>query len=157
MIHSAQRNVFKGMHVNNYHACQGVVVMLLGGSCVGGVICAEEQPPAKPAPFVYDSKGRRDPFSPFVRDGKLVTPQKGMASMRKPVLYGILWDPGGRSLAMINDAEMRVGDSVAGYDVVEIRKDAVVLSGDGELVVLQIEFDTPPSKESHGANAKKGR
>lgn len=132
-----------------------MAVVLVGGLYAGGIMMhAEEQPPVKPAPFVYDSKGRRDPFSPFVRDGKLVTPQKGMASMSRPVLYGILWDPGGRSLAMINDAEVRVGDSVVGYDVVEIRKDAVVLSGDGELVVLQIEFDTPPSKDSHGARGR---
>ena len=63
----------------------------------------------------------------------------------KPVLYGILWDPNGHSLALINDTEAKVGDTINGYQVTEIRRDAVVLSVEGgEPVVLQLTFDTPP-------------
>ena len=69
----------------------------------------------------------------------------------KPVLYGILWDPGGNSIALINDGEVKVGDAVGEYLVKEIRHDAVVLENGGEPVVLRMAFDTPPSKLPPGA------
>jgi hypothetical protein len=69
----------------------------------------------------------------------------------KPVLYGILWDPGGQSIALINDAEVKVGDAVSGYRVKEIRQDAVVLINGGVPVVLEIAFEAPPSTLSPGA------
>ena len=59
------------------------------------------------------------------------------------MLYGILWEPGGQSIALINDLETKVGDAVGGYQVKEIRRDAVVLVNGGEPVVLSISFDDP--------------
>ena len=102
-------------------------------------------------PFRYDPKGHRDPFVALVREGRLVGTQPGKrVESSKPVLYGILWDPGGRSLALINDVEAKVGDTVAGYKVSEIRRDAVVLTNGGEPMVLQIAFEEPPSGSSPG-------
>ena len=61
------------------------------------------------------------------------------------MLYGILWDPGGNSIAMINDGEVKVGDWVGQYQVKEIRQDAVVLDSGtaAEPLVLKIAFDAP--------------
>ena len=122
---------------------------------IGLAVCAwtqawaAEEPPKKPAPFVYDAKGHRDPFIPLVKDGKLIGTQRGTPlDTAKPVLYGILWDPRGQSIAMLNDTEVRVGDTVGIYEVLEIRKDAVVLSAGGDPLVLQIEFETPPKSPS---------
>lgn len=102
------------------------------------------------ATFHYDAKNRRDPFVPLVRDGRIVSdsPRDGRPyDGSKPVLYGILWDPGGQSIALINDGEAKAGQTVDGYLVKEIRKDAVVLEGAaGEEVVLEISFDAPSSK-----------
>ena len=94
-------------------------------------------------PFRYDPQNRRDPFVPLVRDGRLATATAGQKiETSKPVLYGILWDPGGRSVALINNEEARVGDKVNEYLVKEIRQDAVVLaSGGGEPFVLHITFE----------------
>jgi len=106
---------------------------------------------AKPdAAFHYDSKGRRDPFIPLVRDGRVVsvTGDAQRAGGGAPVLYGILWDPAGKSIALLNDTEAKVGDTIEGYQVLEIRHDAVVLTNGGEPVVLQISFDVSPSKLS---------
>jgi len=105
----------------------------------------------KGEPFRYDPKGHRDPFVALVRDGRLVGTQPGTRlESSKPVLYGILWDPGGRSIALINDAEVKVGDTVAGYKVSEIRRDMVVLTNGGEPVVLQIAFEELPPPSSVG-------
>lgn len=105
--------------------------------------------------FHYDAAGRRDPFEPLVRDGKLVSATDTRETVR-PVLYGILWDPGGQSIALINSAEYKVGDAVGTYQVSEIRRDAVVLTGGGEPLVLQIAFEAP-SGSSPGTTKGGGR
>ena len=69
----------------------------------------------------------------------------------KPILYGVLWDPGGHSIALINDGEFKAGETVGVYEVLEIRHDAVVLSDGGEPVVLQITFDAPLSQGKRSA------
>jgi hypothetical protein len=123
--------------------CRAIVLVALAVCAQVRLWAAEE--PKKREPFVYDAKGHRDPFIALVRDGKLIGTQKGAPlDTSKPVLYGILWDPHGQSMAMLNDTEVKVGDTVGIYQVLEIRKDAVVLSAGGDPVVLQIEFETPP-------------
>ena len=114
---------------------------------------ATSEPSEKRENFSYDPAGHRDPFVPLVRDGRLVgvAPPGSRMEGSKPVLYGILWDPGGHSIALINDAEAKVGDSVGGFQVKEIRQDAVVLTNGGVPVVLEITFEAPPSKLSPGA------
>lgn len=97
----------------------------------------------EPEAFLYDSRGRRDPFVPIVRDGRIVGAHKSRATEPlRPVLYGILWDPDGKSIALINDLEVNVGDAVGGYRVAEIRSDAVVLARtNGERIVLELAFE----------------
>lgn len=96
--------------------------------------------------FRYDPAGRRDPFIPLIQDGRLArTSPTAQLDTSKPVLYGILWDSSGRSLALINDTEVTVGDMVSGYHVREIRQDAVVLLDDGgHALVLRVSFDAAP-------------
>ena len=100
-----------------------------------------------PAVFKYDPHGRRDPFVPLVRDGRFVGVEVstfsggGAASL---FLGGILWDPRGDSLALLNGEEVRVGDMVGGYAVTEIRRDAVILMRDGKPLVLQLSDEAAP-------------
>lgn len=97
--------------------------------------------------FSYDSKGRRDPFVALVEEGRAVGSRSGVDESKssKPVLYGVLWDPNGQSIALIDNTEVKVGDQVGLYEVKEIRKDTVVLSSEAESLVLQIAFDSPAS------------
>ena len=99
--------------------------------------------------FVYHAKGKRDPFIPLVRDGKLISLVDGESapatSLSGLQLTGILWDPGGRSLALINGTEIGVGGTVEGYHVAQIRQDRVVLMRDGKSLVLQIAFEEASS------------
>ena len=53
-----------------------------------------------------------------------------------------------RVIALINDGEARVGDAIADYKVMEIRKDSVVLANGGEPVVLEITFEQAPKSPS---------
>ena len=114
----------------------------------GTAMAAEAAPGAAPStagPFRYDSKGHRDPFAPLVRDGRLIAAGPGTRiEASTPVLYGILWDPGGNSIAMINDGEVKVGDWVGQYQVKEILRDTVVLDSEtADPLVLKIAFDAP--------------
>lgn len=118
------------------------------------------EPPAAETPTVrYNAKGRRDPFIPLVRDGQIIAVGgSAHAPGDRPVLYGILWDPGGGSLALINDREMTVGDVINGYRVTAIRQDAVVLQvEDGEPVVLRIEFEPAPGPSSGATTGGAGQ
>ena len=124
-----------------------------GLSPLRAVAAADETPQAQPSR--YNSKGRRDPFIPLVKDGQLVNVGWSMILGDRPVLYGILWDPGGHSLALINDTEVTVGDMVNGYRVAEIRQDAVVLTVEGGApVVLQIDFEVPPEPSPGHRNGR---
>jgi hypothetical protein len=131
------------------------LIVLLAAAWVGPVAAHAERESAS-APRLrptYDAGGRRDPFNPLVEGGKIIA-QTGTRSHSafQPELYGIVWDPAGHSLALINEGEVRVGDEVAGYRVAEIRKDAVVLSNGGEPLVLTISFEP----ESAGPRPTKG-
>jgi len=99
---------------------------------------------------LYDAKGKRDPFVALVRDGRLVSavPNTSPGSSLTPVLGGILWDPGGQSIALINAEEVKVGDKVGDYQVSAIRQDAVVLVRDGEPLELRITFEEDRSRRS---------
>jgi hypothetical protein len=123
------------------------------------LVWAAGEPPEQREALSYDPAGHRDPFVPLVRDGRLVgVAIPGVAvNTSRPVLYGILWDPGGNSIALINDAEVRVGETIGGYKVKEIREDAVVLDSGGVPVVLEIMFETPPSQLSPGGTTGGGR
>lgn len=104
--------------------------------------------------FPYNPQGHRDPFVALVRDGRIVgVPTLRSTETLRPMLYGILWDPEGRSsIALINDKEVTVGDQVGTYRVEEIRPDAVVLAqDDGGTVVLQVSFDTPDATQPPSA------
>ena len=117
---------------------------------------AAENSPSASVAFQYDAKDRRDPFEPLAQDGHL-KPGMGLGhdvEGDQPVLYGILWDPAGPSLALINDGEYQVGEMVNGYQIVEIRRDAVVITSGGERTVLQITFDAPSPTSAKRHNGR---
>ena len=120
-----------------------------------GLGAAGAEEPKDAGPFRYDARGKRDPFLPLVKNGQLVNVGGSAALGGRPALYGILWDPAGESLALINDAEAKVGDVVNGYRVAEIRRDAVVLTVEGgEPLVLQLDFEAPQKSSSGDRNGR---
>lgn len=95
----------------------------------------------------YEAKGKRDPFVPLVRDGRMIAVAGEVPSASAPVdlslplLGGILWDSAGRSIALLNEKEAMVGDVIGGYQVAEIHPDYVVLDQEGRRVTVRITFD----------------
>ena len=116
--------------------CRSLRFFLAAG-VAAGCCQAAHGTPTEPQPFRYDAKGRRDPFVPLVREGRTLDVAYS-ASGSTPMLSGILWDPAGHSIALLNETEARVGDVIGEYEVREIRKDSVVLSRGGESVVVQL-------------------
>ena len=107
--------------------------------------------------FYYDAGGRRDPFMALVRNGVLVQVLPSGLNSGTPTLSGILWDPGGQSIAIINDGEYRVGEMVGDYEMKEIRQDAVVLVRGGETTVLIFEASPPKPSGAMKPSKPKGR
>jgi hypothetical protein len=83
--------------------------------------------------FAYDSHGKRDPFIPLVtKDGRTLTAYSDIISISDVVVEGILFDPKGGSVVIINDIILKQADTISGIVVEKIEKDYVVLSFKGE-------------------------
>lgn len=88
--------------------------------------------------FIYDAKGKRDPFIPLVTpDGRLLKleEKEGIAGL---LLEGIIYDDGGLSYAIINGEVVKAGDTINAYQVREIGKDKVFFIKDGQPVELEL-------------------
>lgn len=84
--------------------------------------------------FIYDSRGRKDPFSPPV----VKEAEKAGAEVLTGVrLEGIIWDEK-NPMAIINDKVAGIGDTVSGAKVVEIRQNEVVFDVNGQRISVKL-------------------
>lgn len=97
---------------------------------------AAEAPPGSPAiPPKLEWSWREEPFvSPFERRSALKIPASKLSRFH---LTGIVWDEKSPA-CVINGAALKPGDSVAGYQVVLITPQAVLLEDEGEELLLRI-------------------
>lgn len=84
--------------------------------------------------FVYDSHGRKDPFSPPVIDVSKDVGQDIIAGIK---LEGIIWDSD-KPLAIINEKVVGVGEMVAGVKVISITQNEVIFDVNGEQVPVKL-------------------
>ena len=83
--------------------------------------------------FVYDSKGKRDPFIPLVTpEGRLLKLDKQEPSPGALTIEGIIYDKFGRSFAIVNTAVVGIGDLVGEYQVLKIQENKVIFIKNGE-------------------------
>lgn len=84
--------------------------------------------------FVYNAKGKRNPFIPLVTpEGRLIKLDKQeTASTGGLLVEGIIYDKHGRSFAIVNAEVLGVGDMVEEYQVLKIYENKVVFIKDGE-------------------------
>ena len=79
-------------------------------------------------PVVYSSGNRRDPFV-ALPEGDSGSASVSPAGLK---LEGIIYDPGSKSLAILNGKTYSVGETVGEAKIVSILKDQVVISVEGE-------------------------
>lgn len=87
----------------------------------------------------YERAKKRNPFIPIVtNDGQLINIQEEGENAQLN-LEGIIYDKDGQSMAIINGQILRKNDNIGDAKIVEIRKDSVVYSKDGEIFILNAE------------------
>lgn len=84
--------------------------------------------------IIYDSGNRRDPFIPLTEEDSTSV----SVSSSGVKLEGIIYDPGARSMAILNGKTYQAGEAVGDATVVKILKDHVVILVDGEEKMLWI-------------------
>jgi len=88
--------------------------------------------------FVYDAKGRRNPFIPLVTsDGRLVKLDREEAKSDL-LLEGIIYDKHGRSYALVNGSVVAVSDFVGEYQVLKIEQNKVIFIKNGETTEIAL-------------------
>ncbi len=88
--------------------------------------------------FVYDSKGKRDPFIPLVTpDGRLLNLDTEQAKGALN-LEGIIYDEKGVSYAIVNGAVVKIGDTVDGNQVLRIEDKKVIFIKDGNPFEMEL-------------------
>ena len=90
--------------------------------------------------FVYDAKGKRNPFIPLVTpQGRLLKLDKQEAtSVEGLALEGIIYDKFGRSFAIVNAEVVGIGDIVGDYQVLKIQENKVIFIKDGEPLEVEL-------------------
>lgn len=84
--------------------------------------------------FVYDSKGRRNPFIPLVTpEGRIIKLEAEGDSSSDLNIEGIIYDKNGVSYAIVNKSVVKVGDSVDDYQVLKVEKDKVFFIKEGQV------------------------
>lgn len=84
----------------------------------------------------YESADKRNPFIPLVTgDGRLLIDIQGEEEIDLN-LEGIIYEVEGQSMAIINGEILKKNDAIGNVKIVEIRRDSVVYSKDGEIFTL---------------------
>ena len=93
--------------------------------------------------FVYDAKGKRNPFIPLVTpEGRLLKLDKQELTPGALTIEGIIYDKFGRSFAIVNTAVVGIGDIVGDYQVLKIQENKVIFIKDG--IPLEVELINTP-------------
>lgn len=88
--------------------------------------------------FVYDAKGKRNPFIPLVTpDGRLLKLEKEEGATGL-LLEGIIYDKYGLSYAIVNAEVVKIGDKISDYQVLKIEKNKVIFVKDGQPIEVEL-------------------
>ncbi|MBI4972857.1 MAG: hypothetical protein HZA27_02020 [Candidatus Omnitrophica bacterium] len=88
--------------------------------------------------FIYDSKGKRNPFIPLVTaDGRLLKLDTE-SSLSDLLLEGIIYDKMGISYAIVNGSVVKIGDSVGDYQVLKIEENKVIFIKEGQPTEVEL-------------------
>lgn len=79
--------------------------------------------------FVYNSKGKRDPFSPLIGEGAVYEAKQAVDinSIEEVSLEGILYDEKGGSSVILNGMVLKEGDQIGSVVIEKIEPKKVIL------------------------------
>jgi len=93
--------------------------------------------------FVYDAKGKRNPFIPLVTpDGRLLKLEKE-ETLSGLLLEGIIYDEHGLSYCLVNGEVVRVSDKIGDYQVLKIEKNKVIFIKGGQTLEVELKEEEP--------------
>ncbi|HQP91786.1 MAG TPA: hypothetical protein PLU24_03845 [Candidatus Omnitrophota bacterium] len=106
-----------------------IVLTILIVISFSAAVCAEE--------YVYKYQGKRDPFM------ALITPAGYLLNLeptdeKKLNLEGIMYDPKGDSMAIVNGELIRVGDNVGTAIVTDIKPNKLIVLQDNEKIEVEL-------------------
>ncbi len=88
--------------------------------------------------FQYNDHNRRDPFWRLVLPDGTVLSYDTDLMISDMVLEGVIFDPNGKSLAIINGKVLKVGDRLGLFTLTEIHRGYVILTKANKRYVLQM-------------------
>ncbi len=113
----------------------GICTAFIAGLSYAG---AEEAAPE----FSYYSKGTRDPFLPLITgDVRTSMGLRTVETIEDVKFEGIIFDPAGGSLVMLNGEVLRENQRVYNVRIIEIQPEAVTLSVYDQEHTIYIEED----------------
>lgn len=93
-----------------------VILGIFISASLAGLLFAEEE-------FVYDSKGRRDPFAPLItQSARVSTGLENVQTVEDIILEGIVWDAHGDSIAILNGVIVSEGQQVGNVKILDINE-----------------------------------
>ena len=88
--------------------------------------------------FVYDSKGKRDPFFSLVSPEGYLINLEPFSEVSEINVEGIIYDPKGNSCAIINSEVVKPGDRIGKFEVMDIEQNKVILLKDSERIKIEL-------------------
>lgn len=88
--------------------------------------------------FIYDAQGKRNPFIPLITSSGRVLKVEQAEGMSGLLVDGIVFDKNGLSYALVNGDVVRIGDEIAGYQVLKIEKNKIVFIKDAEPLEIEL-------------------
>ena len=88
--------------------------------------------------FTYDNHGKRDPFGPLVSSTGALLAYDAELTVSDMNLEGVLADPQGHNMAIINGKVVKSADQMGPWQVGAIGADNVDLIKDGEKINLKL-------------------
>ncbi|NQT46389.1 MAG: hypothetical protein HQ593_02775 [Candidatus Omnitrophica bacterium] len=103
-----------------------IIICVIISLCIESSSCAQEA--NRDLEFIYQAEGKRDPFIPLVAAGMRMVEGLGMVeTIEDLTLEGIVFDPGGNSVAIINGVILTEGGVVNNLRIKKIEADNVQL------------------------------
>lgn len=119
--------------LRNKIAISSIIISLI---FIGLIFAADE--------FIYNSKGKRDPFIPLVTsDGRFLKLDKEEEAPAGLLVEGIIYDKQGLSYAIVNGEVVKIGDNVGEYQVLKIEAEKVIFVKEGEPIEVEIKKEEP--------------